>query len=112
MTAGSSKRVQLRITNSSNVAWPAFNGEGTINARYLTFLLVRWFAGGEVVPGVGDVILLPENVAPGEPVRMAFVLQAPSRPGDYEVEMRVTQAIDRQSGIVGVAVLRRNVLVR
>jgi len=60
----------------------------------------------------GDVILLPENAAPGEPVRMAFRLQAPSKPGDYEVEMRVTQAIDKQSGILGLAVLHRNVSVR
>jgi hypothetical protein len=112
MAPGSSKRVQLRITNSSKVAWPAFNGEGTINARYLTYVLVRWFSGGAAVPGVGDVILLPENAAPGEPVRMAFRLQAPSKPGDYEVEMRVTQAIDKQSGIVGLAVLHRNISVR
>ena len=100
------QRRALRITNRSSVAWPAFNGEGMINARYLIFLLVRWFAGGEVVPGVGDVIPLPENVAPGEPVRMAFVLPAPSRPGDYEVELRVTQAIDGQRGIVGARACR------
>ncbi len=112
MLAGESKRVQLRITNAGTVAWPAFNGEGTINARFLTYLLVRWYMNGEVVPGLGDVILLPENAAPGEPVRMAFYLKAPSRPGDYEVEMRITQAIDKQSGTVGLAVQRRHILIK
>jgi hypothetical protein len=81
-------------------------------ARYLTFLLVRWYAGGALLPGVGDVIPLPENVAPGEAVEMHFRLAAAPRPGDYEVELRVTQAIDGQRGVIGPDALRQPVRVR
>ena len=53
---GSVDAACAEITNSSNVAWPAFSGEGAISARYLVFLLVRWLADGAGDPGVGDVI--------------------------------------------------------
>jgi hypothetical protein len=101
----------VRITNGSDVGWPAFNGEGTISARYLVFVLVRWFAGGAPLPGVGDVVLLPENLSPGESLQMPLRLEAPSRPGDYEVEIRVSQAIDGRHGVVGPDALRRPVRV-
>lgn len=112
LAVGETVDAAARITNLGGVAWPAFNGEGVISARYLTFLLVRWYAGGVLVPGVGDVIPLPENVAPGASVEMHFRLAAPPGPGDYEVELRVTQALDGQRGVVGPDALRRPVRVR
>lgn len=111
MSVGGSVAATVRITNGSDVSWPAFNGEGTISSRYLVFLLVRWFAGGAPVPGVGDVVLLPENLSPGESVEMAVRLDAPPRPGDYELELRVSQAIDGRRGVVGPDAVRRPVRV-
>ncbi|MFN8640331.1 MAG: hypothetical protein U0802_01200 [Candidatus Binatia bacterium] len=112
MPAGAARRARVRIVNHGGVAWPAFSGEGSISSRNLVFLLVRWYAGGEQVPDVGDVVPVPENVAPGEAIRMGFRLQAPRQPGDYELELRVAQAVDGQRGVVGPDALRVPVRVR
>ncbi|HSQ01418.1 MAG TPA: hypothetical protein VL049_29705 [Candidatus Dormibacteraeota bacterium] len=111
LAVGGAGDATVRITNDGGVAWPAFNGEGVISARYLTFLLVRWYTGDALVPGVGDVIPLPENLAPGESLQMDFRLEAPARAGDYDVELRVTQALDGRRGVVGPDALRAPVRV-
>ena len=49
--------------------------------------------------GVGDVLRLPSNVSPGETLDLDFDLVAPSRPGNYEVEIRVSQAVDGTRGV-------------
>jgi len=103
--------VTVGIENAGGRAWPAFNGEGVISARYLVFLMVRWFDGERLVPATGDVLPLPQNVAPGERVRLEVPLQAPARPGRYTVELRVTQAVDGTRGIVGPDAWRRAVRV-
>lgn len=112
LPAGGARRARVRIVNHGGVAWPAFSGEGAISSRNLIFLLVRWYAGGAQVPGVGDVVLLPENVAPGETIQMGFRLQAPSQAGEYELELRVAQAVDGLRGVVGPDALRLPVRVR
>jgi hypothetical protein len=112
LPAGGARRARVRLVNRGAVAWPAFSGEGAINSRNLVFLLVRWYAGGEQVADAGDVVLLPENVAPGESIQMGFRLQAPARPGDYELELRVTQAVDGRRGVIGPDALRLPVRVR
>ena len=94
------------ITNRSSAAWPAFNGEGSINARYLIFLLVRWMSNGRVLDGMGDVLPLPENVSPGETVEIPLSLTAPPMSGNFELELRVTQAIDGVHGLIGTDALR------
>jgi hypothetical protein len=108
---GASVPTLVKITNLGQAAWPAFSGEGVISARYLTFLLVRWFADGQLTPGAGDVVLLPENVTPGETIKMRVALVAPASPGRYELDLRVTQAIDGVRGVVGADALRVPVTV-
>ncbi len=106
MEAGERRDVALEIVNRGDATWPAFNGDGIISARHLTFVLVRWYAGSTPVPDAGDVIPLPINGAPGEPITVRWTLAAPARAGDYELELRVTQAVDGRSGIVGADALR------
>lgn len=106
MAPGERREVALELVNRGDRTWPAFNGEGVISARHLTFLLVRWFAGGAPVPGAGDVVRLPVNGAPGEALTVRWELVAPERAGDYELELRVTQAIDGSRGVVGADALR------
>jgi hypothetical protein len=103
---GSTHVARVKITNRGARAWPAFTGEGVISARYQVFLLVRWFAGGQPLAGVGDVIPLPQNVAPDETIKMRVPLTAPAAPGALTLELRVTQAIDGRRGIVGPNALR------
>lgn len=111
LPVGGAADTTVRVTNGSDVGWPAFSGEGTISARYLVFVLVRWFAGGVAMPGVGDVVLLPENVSPGETLAVPIRLEAPPRAGDYEVEIRVSQAVDGLHGVIGPDALRRPIRV-
>lgn len=96
----------VEVENRGTRAWPAFNGEGVVNARYLVYLMVRWFERGKAMPGAGDVVPMPHNVAPGERVRVELPLAAPAEPGRYAVEVRVTQAVDGRRGVIGPDALR------
>jgi hypothetical protein len=100
------------VTNRGAVAWPAFNGDGVINSRNLMYLLVRWLADGRPLEGVGDVVPLPLNVSPGETIEMPISVTAPSVPGRFELELRVSQAIDRRRGVIGNDALRLSVRVQ
>jgi MFS family permease len=99
MRTGEERRLAVKVTNQSNVAWPAFSGERRISARYLVVVMERWFVGDMMLRGVGDVLRLPSNVSPGETLDLDFDLVAPSRPGNYEVEIRVSQAVDGTRGV-------------
>jgi hypothetical protein len=88
------------LANRSDTAWPAFSGEGVMNARNLVFLLVRWLDHGSAVAGAGDVIPLPEDLAPGERVEIPVAITAPRARGPLQLELRVTQAVDGTHGLV------------
>lgn len=94
------------VTNRGAAAWPAFNGDGVMNSRNLVFLLVRWLANGRPLEGVGDVVALPLNVSPGETVEIPVSVTAPSESGTFELELRVSQAMDRRRGLIGPNALR------
>ena len=94
------------VTNRSAVGWPAFSGDGRVNARYLIYLLVRWLAHGQALDGVGDVIALPRNLSPGETVEVPLVLAVPMVRGDLVLELRVAQALDGLHGLIGTDALR------
>jgi hypothetical protein len=96
----------VEITNRGNAAWPAFSGDGVISSRYLVFLLARWFQQGQLLEGAGDVLPLPKNLPPGETVSMPFSVAVPSVAGDLELELRVTQAVDRAHGLISQDALR------
>jgi hypothetical protein len=68
--------------------------------------MARWLADGAPVAGVGDVVLLPTNLEPGESDEVALALTAPAQPGAYELELRVTQAIDGTRGVIGAGAAR------
>jgi hypothetical protein len=106
MRRGATTSTVVAVTNRGGAAWPAFTGEGVISSRYVVFLLVRWLAGGRQMQGLGDVIALPLNVSPGETVDVPLSLTAPSQPGDFELELRVTQAVDHDRGLIGKDALR------
>ncbi len=99
MRAAAPGEILVRVSNRGAKAWPAFSGDGHISVRYLTLLVVRWFAGGQPVAGAGDVLRMPSNLMPGESLEMAVPLVAPARAGTYQVELRVTQALDGRHGI-------------
>jgi hypothetical protein len=111
MAAGAQTETTIRLTNRSAKAWPAFSGEGRISVRYLVLVVARWLSGGQPVPGAGEVLRLPTNLAPGETLSMDLPLTAPQRPGDYEVEVRVTQAVDARRGVTGPDAAKFKVVV-
>lgn len=109
LRAGSTTPLTARVVNQGGQSWPAFSGEGAISARYLVYLMVRWFDGDQMVGG--DVLPLPENLAPGEALEIAVPLAAPKHPGRYALEIRVTQARDGSRGVIGPDALRREITV-
>jgi hypothetical protein len=109
LRAGTKTPLTARVVNNGTQSWPAFSGEGAISARYLVYLMVRWFDGEQTIDG--DVLPLPTNLAPGEALDMDVPLAAPQRPGRYTLEVRVTQALDGRRGVIGPDALRREVQV-
>lgn len=94
---GQSLRLSARLRNDGERTWPAFTGD--LNVRYTVFLVVQWFRDGAPLPGAGDVLRLPHNVEPGESIAIDVPLQVPAESGSYQVELRVTQAVDGTRGI-------------
>ncbi len=111
LPAGAPASVRVAVTNRAAQAWPAFTGEA-FSDRYLVFVLARWFAADVPVAGAGDVVRLPTNLAPGETDEVRLSLVAPLAPGAYEIELRVTQAIDGARGVVGPGAVRVPVRVQ
>lgn len=99
MRAGEAKTLRLRLTNRGGVAWPMFSGKELLDIRHLVFVVQGWHQGGRRLPGLGEVVLLPQNLAPGEVIEMEMPLVAPPHAGSYDIEVRVTQAVDGTRGI-------------
>jgi hypothetical protein len=111
LKAGARTEATVHLTNRSTKSWPAFSGEGRISVRHLVLVVARWFYDGQPVPGAGELLRLPTNLAPGETMTMNVPLTAPQRPGGYEVEIRVSQAIDARRGVTGPDVYRFGVVI-
>lgn len=101
MRRGSTREIAVLVTNRGDKPWPSFSGEGLMYARHLVVLVVRWLAEGVPLAGVGDVVRLPSNIAPGDTAEVVLRLTAPSHRGNYELDVRVVQAVDGEHGVVG-----------
>lgn len=106
MRRGSTREVVVRVTNRSDKPWPSFSGNGRIYARHLVVIAARWLAEGQPVAGMGDVVRLPSNLAPGACADVRLQLTAPGRPGAYEIDVHVVQAIDGEHGVSGPNALK------
>jgi hypothetical protein len=94
---GKAAEMTVRLRNDGPHTWPVFTGD--IGVRYTVFLVVQWYRDGVPLPGVGDVLRLPRNVEPGKTIDVDVPLEIPDAPGAYQVELRVTQAVDGARGI-------------
>ena len=103
---GATAVLRARLTNRGGKSWPAFSGKGMISVRYLVFTIAQWYRDGRPLPGVGEVVPLAANLAPGESTEVKIPLTAPRQPGDYEIELRVSQAVDGQHGIASPQAVR------
>jgi hypothetical protein len=101
MRPGEARDTVLRVTNRGDKPWPSFSGYGRIYARRLVVLVVRWLDAGTPLPGMGDVVRLPANVAPGTTVEVPVRLTAPLHAASYAIDVHVSQALDGEQGVVG-----------
>jgi hypothetical protein len=101
MRAGETRNAVLRVTNRGDKPWPSFSGYGGIYVRHLVVLVVRWLNDGTPMTGMGEVVRLPANVAPGETAEVPVRLTAPLHAANYEIDVHVSQALDGEQGVVG-----------
>ncbi|MFQ5665233.1 MAG: hypothetical protein ACE5I7_02260 [Candidatus Binatia bacterium] len=99
--AGSRGRLTVRVTNRSDVAWPAFSDYGYLQCK----LAYRWWSGARMLAVAGG-IALPRNLAPGESARIRARVQMPAEPGSYELELMLVQVLDVDKGASGGTTLR------
>ena len=97
-----SSTLHIRLTNRSDVAWPAFS-----DFDYLqVWIVYRWWSEGAVVQGEGGFVHLPRNLGPQESIALNAAIEPPNRRGEYQLELVVIQAIDPAKGRSGGAALR------
>jgi hypothetical protein len=101
MRPGAIHEMTVRVTNRGDKPWPSFSGDGPIYVRHLVVVVARWLADGQPLAEMGDVVRLPSNVAPGDRIEVPLRLTAPARPGAYEIDVHVVQALDGEHGVVG-----------
>ena len=94
--------LHLRLTNRSDVAWPAFSDFGYLQV----WIVYRWWSEGAVVRGEGGFVPIPRNLGSQESIALSAAIETPHRPGEYQLELIVTQAIDPTKGGSGGTALR------
>ena len=91
--------LDLMVTNNSAVAWPAFSDYGLLMVQ----LVYIWWRDGQSLAGDGGFIKLPRNVSAGESQVVHTLIDTPRLPGNYELEIVITQPLDFEKGLRGSA---------
>jgi len=99
---GRAETLRVQITNLGGRTWPAFSDYGLMQV----WGLYRWWSSGRMVAGEGGFIPLPRNLAAGESISLDARIDAPKRPGFYELELLIAQALAADRGAAGNATIR------
>jgi hypothetical protein len=91
--------IEVEVKNTGQRSWPAFRLDERPQGR--VFVIVRWMRDGRLVQGEGEVTPLPENVSPGEQLRLPLRLVMPAQPGEFVLELSIAQATSGVGGIPG-----------
>jgi hypothetical protein len=98
--------VGVRVTNRSGVVWPAFS-----DFNFLDCVVgYRWLDKGRLLDVSGSA-QLPGNVGPEESVVLHARIEAPARPGQYNLELLLVQVLGPKKAGWGGAITRLSVLV-
>jgi len=94
--------LRLRFTNLSDENWPAFSDYGLLQV----WGVYRWWSRDRKVRGAGGFIPLPRNLGAGESLSVEARINVPERPGFYELEVLVAQALSSTGGWTGDTTIR------
>lgn len=110
MTVGQQATIQVKLKNTSDVAWPA---AGDANGKYQVKLGNHWLdtKGKPVVVDDGRSPL-PGDVQPGAEIELPLIVTAPAKPGDYILQLDIVQENVAWSGDKGNRVFRVIVQVK
>lgn len=117
LRCGEAATVEVRIANTSPVAWPAkVEGDGACHVRVANHWRLR---SGEVVAPDDGRVALGQDIGPGAEGVLALTVVAPGTPGRYVLEIDLVQEMvtwfaERGSPVleVPVEVRRRSIAER
>lgn len=89
MAPGARAELSVRVKNTSDTTWPMRGRAG--DGIYQVNLGDRWMDGENKDVKVDERIFLPRALKPGEEVELPFVMVAPAKAGDYNIEVDMVQ---------------------
>jgi hypothetical protein len=95
--AGRLERLRLRVTNGGTAMWPAFSDFGHLDCR----VICQWELGDTNVGDITQGLHLPRNLGPGETVEVTGMIDTPSQPGTYDLDLALVQLLGTDKGIYG-----------
>jgi hypothetical protein len=104
-------RLEIGVTNAGSTAWPV-SVPAYASQEHVVRLVGLWHAvAGESAPLPPQYLPLPRDVDPGETIAVEAMLVAPTRLGEYDLEIRVQQVDGPEFTAPGNLPLRRRVSV-
>ena len=110
LVAGESMKLDVLVRNAGGAEWPAV---GDSEGRYSVVLRDRWLkADGSIVNDNDARARIPFDMESGDTAGLSLTVTAPSTPGEYVLELDLSQEGVARFGERGSEVLRANVKVR
>jgi len=109
LAAGESMKLDVLVRNKGSAEWPALgDGEGRGSVR----LRNRWLkADGSVLTGESSSASFPFDMEPGDTAGLSLTVTAPSEPGEYILELDLSQEGVARFGERGSQTFRASVKV-
>lgn len=110
LVAGSSIKLDVLVRNKGGAEWPAVGDE---EGRGAVRLHNRWLkTDGSVLTDKDASAYFPFDMEPGDTAGLALTIKAPSEPGEYILELDLSQEGVARFGERGSQTLRASVKVR
>ena len=97
LRAGETAPFAVRLTNLSDIAWPAFSDYGHLECR----VVYIWEPEPPGFAGAAGSLSLGRSLPPGESARLAGRLEAPPQRGAFNLRVFLVQLLEPGGGVFG-----------